>query len=219
MYYSFDFTQELCPIVLTSSRSNMHFTFDFAHELCTIVFTSSWSKCTIYTVTSFSTRPTLTYTWPKGFPLGLLKNCGNIHRSLTSAGHKDLLLPRRLVTGCRVSTSSRVSSANHSTVVSKVGFHHQLEEVDAHPTENAHLSRSLLRYSQADCSSGRAQGGGPSNAHSGADCVLDSSCSPVAEVPRSSGQFCRSGPELQSAGLGATLIKEHYNLSEITMCI
>ena len=131
--------------------------------------------------------------------MGLLKYRCNSLRSLTPAGHKDLLLPRRLVTGRKVSGSPGFSSADHSRVVSEVGFHHQLEEVDAHPTENAYVSRSLLGYSQVDCSSGRAQGGGPSSARVRAVSVLGSSSSPVAEVPRSSGQLRRSGPELQAS--------------------
>ena len=76
------------------------------------------------------------------------------------------------------SASPRVSPTNHSSVVSKVGFHRQLEEVDAHPSESA---------------------GGSSGTHSGANCLLGSSCSPVAEVSRPFDQSRRSGPELQAS--------------------
>ena len=96
---------------------------------------------------------------PKGLSVGLFKSRGICHRSLTPLGRKDFLLPRRLVTGRRVSGSPGVSFADHSGTVSEVGFHHQLEEVDAHTTANAYVPRSLLRYSQVDSSSGRAQGG------------------------------------------------------------
>ena len=136
---------------------------------------------------------------PKRLSVGLFERSSYGRSSPSPAGHPDILLSRRLASGGGVPDASPGPPSSHSSVVPEFGVHRQLEEVGAHPSEDSRLPRSLSGYPQVDCPSGRAQSGGSSVAHSGTYRVSGSSCSPVAEGPRTSGQFHGSGPELQAS--------------------
>ena len=136
---------------------------------------------------------------PKRLSVGLFESSSYGRSSPSPAGHPDILLSRRLASGGGVPDASPSPPSSHSSVVPEFGVHRQLEEVGAHPSEDARLPRSLSGCPHVDCPSGRAQSGGSSVAHSGTYHVSGSSCSPAAEGPRTSGQFRGSGPELQAS--------------------
>ena len=136
---------------------------------------------------------------PKRLSVCLFERSSYRRSSPSPAGHPDILLSRRLASGGGVPDASPGPPSSHSSIVPEFGVHRQLGEVCAHPSEDARLPRSLSGYPQVDCPSGRAQSGGSSITHSGTYRVSGSSCSPVAEGPRTSGQFRGSGPELQAS--------------------
>ena len=136
---------------------------------------------------------------PLRLSVGLFESSSYGRSSPSPAGHPDILLSRRLASGGGVPDASSGTPSSHSSVVPEFGVYCQLEEVGAHPSEDARLPRSLSGYPQVDCPSGRAQSGGSSITHSGTYRVSASSCSPVAEGPRTSGQFRASGPDLQAS--------------------
>ena len=127
---------------------------------------------------------------PKRLSVVLFESNSYSRSSPSPAGHPDILLSRRLASGGGVPVASPGPPSSHSSVVPEVGVHRQLEEIGAHPSEDARLPRSFSGYSQVDCPSGRAQSGGSSVAHPGAYRISGNSCSPVAEGPRSSGPCC-----------------------------
>ena len=113
---------------------------------------------------------------PKILSVGLFE-CSSYSRSSPSpAGHPDILLSGRLASDGGVPVASPGPRSSHSSVVPEVGVHRQLEEIGAHPSEDARLPSSFSRYSKVDCSSGRSQSGGSLVAHSGTYRVSGSSC-------------------------------------------
>ena len=131
--------------------------------------------------------------------VGLFADSSYSNSSPSPAGHPDILLSGRLADRCRVPVAPSVTPSGHSSVGQGLGVHRQSSEVDAHPSEDAHLPRSLSRHPQVDRTSGGAQSGGSSVAHTGTYRIAVSSCSPVAEGSRPFGQFRGSGSELQAS--------------------
>ena len=131
--------------------------------------------------------------------VGLFADSSYGNSSPSPARHPDILLSGRLADRCRVPVAPSVTPSGHSSVGQGLGVHRQSSEVDARPSEDAHLPRSLSRHPQVDRTSGGAQSGGSSVAHSGTYRVAVSSCSPVAEGSMPFGQFRGSGSELQAS--------------------
>ena len=83
--------------------------------------------------------------WPKRLSVGLFESSYN-RSSPSPAGHPDILLSGRLASGGGVPVTSPVPPSSHSSVVPEFGVHRQLEEISAHPSEDARLSQSAYRH-------------------------------------------------------------------------